>query len=63
MLEFANETIGVEEAGRRLGVSRTTAYQLARQGSLAGVPVLRVGKKLRVPVRGLERVLEGREAA
>lgn len=64
MLEFSSETVGVEEAGRRLGVSRTTAYLLARQeGSIGGVPVIRVGKKLRVPVRGLERVLEGRQAA
>lgn len=63
MIVNAVETVDVTEAGRRLGIGRCTSYRLARQGSLAGVPVLRVGKKLRVPVRGLERVLEGREAA
>ncbi len=64
MMDCARETISVEEAGRRLGIGRTTSFKLARQGSLCeGVPVLKLGRKLRVPVRGLERVLEGREAA
>lgn len=62
MLE-PRETLSVEEAGKILGVGRTVSYRLARQGDIAGAPVLRIGKQLRVPVRGLERVLEGMQAA
>ena len=57
------ETVDVIEAGRRLGVGRATAYKLAKSGNLGGVRVLRVGRKFRVPVRGLERVLLGEEVA
>ena len=63
MIVKAVETVDVTEAGRRLGIGRCTSYRLAQQGNIGGVPVIRVGKKLRVPVRGLDRVLEGREAA
>lgn len=41
-------TCDVETAGRALGISRGLAYQEARTGSLAGVPVIRVGHRLRV---------------
>lgn len=47
-------TISVPEAGRRLGVGRCTAYELARIGH---IPALRLGKKLRVPVAALEQLL------
>ncbi len=47
--------LSVEEAGRRLGVSRGTAYMLARTGQL---PTLRLGKRLVVPVRAIERMLD-----
>jgi excisionase family DNA binding protein len=51
------KTMSVPEAGRLLGLSRNAAYAAARRGEL---PVLRFGKKLRVPVCRLERLLEGK---
>jgi hypothetical protein len=50
------ETCSVEDAARRLGLSRSAAYALARQDALP-VPVLRLGRKLVIPVRSLDRVL------
>lgn len=47
-------TISVEEAGRKLGISRATAYALANQGRL---PVIRFGKRLLVSKAGLERMV------
>ncbi len=44
----------VEEAGRLLGVSRNSAYALARTGEL---PTIRLGKRLLVPKAALERLL------
>lgn len=49
-------TISIESAGRLLGVSRGTAYQLVREQRFP-VPVLRVGHKLRVPRAPLMRLL------
>lgn len=45
----------VETACDALGIGRTLGYQLARErGELAeGVPVLRVGRMLKVPTRPL----------
>lgn len=57
------QTLDLEAAAARLGVGRTLAYQQARQhGHLAGVPVLRVGRRYLVPMAALERVLNGTEA-
>ena len=47
-------TISLVEAGKVLGIGRTTAYELARRGTL---PVLRLGRKLVVPKVALERML------
>lgn len=55
-----SETLTVEEASYKIGVSRWLAYQeVARTGQLAGVPVLKIGRRLLIPRRALERVLEG----
>ena len=48
-------TLDVPAAGRLLGVSRVTAYQLAREGK---IPTLRLGRRLVVPKVALERMLE-----
>ena len=45
-------TTDVVTAGRILGLSRNTAYRLARAGTFP-VPVLRAGAQYRVPVAGL----------
>lgn len=47
-------TVTVEEAARLLGISRGSAYLAAKTGQL---PTIRVGKRLIVPVRALERLL------
>ena len=49
----------VEEAAQVLGISRWLAYEQARSGELAGVRVLRIGRRLLVPRAALERVLAG----
>ena len=51
-------TLTMPEAAELLGVSRNTAYQLARRdGELAGVVVLRVGRRLLIPRAPLLAVL------
>lgn len=54
-----SRTISVEQAGELLGISRWLAYEQAKTGTIAGVPVLRVGRRLLVPRTALERVLDG----
>jgi excisionase family DNA binding protein len=51
-------TVSVQEAADILGVSRTHYYRAARAGKL---PVLRVGRKVLVPVQPLLRMIEGIE--
>jgi excisionase family DNA binding protein len=51
----APTTISVEEAAERLGIGRGLAYDLARSGKL---PVLRLGRRLRVPLGALQRMLD-----
>lgn len=49
--------ITVDEASRILGISRATAYALARQGRL---PAIRISdRRLIVPVKSLMAMLEG----
>ena len=48
-------TMTVEEAGEALGISRATAYMLAKTG---GIPVIRLGeRRLVVPKIAIERML------
>lgn len=50
-------TMTVEEAGEALGISRATAYMLAKTG---GIPVIRLGeRRLVVPRVALQKMLEG----
>ncbi len=48
-------TMTVEQAGEALGISRATAYMLARAG---GIPTIRLGRRLVVPLIQLKRMLE-----
>lgn len=48
-------TISVEEAARRLGVSRNTAYEAAGRGE---IPTIKIGRRLLVPVIAFERMLD-----
>ena len=49
----------VPEAARRLQISRTAAYQLARRwpdGDVTdGIPAVRIGRSIRVPAAAFER--------
>jgi hypothetical protein len=50
------KTMSVPEAGRiYFDLSRNASYEAVRRGE---IPVIRIGKKLRVPVCRLERMLE-----
>jgi len=49
-------TYTVEEAGKLLGIGRSAAYAAARSGEL---PTLRMGRRLLVPRRALEQMLDG----
>ena len=46
----------VREAAAALKISRGLAYQAARDGS---IPTIRIGRRLLVPRRALEKLLEG----
>lgn len=52
------ETLGIEELARRLGINRSTAYQLARRNQLP-VPVIRVGRRMVVSRHLLDQLLDG----
>lgn len=55
------QTLTVEEAARILRIGRTAAYALAREwrttGGRSGLPVLELGRTLRVPRAALTRLL------
>jgi len=48
-------TLTVEEAGELLGISRALAYEMARTGRL---PTLRFGKRIVVPRKAIDSMLE-----
>jgi hypothetical protein len=49
-------TISVPEAGRKyFGLSRNGSYEAAERGE---IPVIKIGRLLRVPVRALEAMLD-----
>lgn len=53
-------TVTIEEAARILGIGRASAYEAARTGQ---IPTLRLGaKRLVVPKRALEKLLERADA-
>lgn len=50
------ETISVPDAGRRyFGLGRVGSYQAAERGD---IPTISVGRRLRVPVRLMEKILD-----
>jgi excisionase family DNA binding protein len=48
-------TVTVAEAGELLGIGRTLAYELVQRGEL---PAVRLGRRIVVPVRAIESVLD-----
>jgi excisionase family DNA binding protein len=55
-MDASCQTLSLAEAAQVLGIGRSTAYKLARQGALP-VPVLEIGPVLRVSAVHLERYL------
>lgn len=57
------QTLTVEEAAKVLRIGRTAAYALAREWRAthgrSGIPVLELGRTLRVPRHALEALLTG----
>lgn len=56
------EVLTVEEAAKVLRIGRSAAYELARRfrdsGGKEGLPVVMLGRSLRVPKHALQRLLE-----
>ncbi len=52
-------TLTVSETARALGISRGLAYEMVRTGE---IPSVRFGKRVLVPRRTLERLLEQGQA-
>jgi excisionase family DNA binding protein len=50
-------TMSVPEAAILLGIGRTSAYEAARKGEIGGVPVIRVGGRIRIPTAKLADLL------
>lgn len=50
------ETLSVEQAARRLGISRSTAYECVRNGS---IPALRFRRRIVIPAVVIEQLLAG----
>ncbi len=48
-------TLSVDEMAAVLGISRPKAYELAHSD---GFPVIRIGRRIRIPVTELEKWLE-----
>jgi excisionase family DNA binding protein len=56
-VETQRETLTIEEAAKRLGISRNSAYNLAARGELPGA--IRLGKRIVVSIYQFERFLHG----
>ena len=56
----APQTLTVEQAARRLGISRSTAYECVRNGSL---PSLRFRRRIVIPAVIIDRLLDGMNGA
>ena len=59
ILDSHRLTFSVEETAAILGISRGLAYQMIHEG---GIPAVRFGRRLLVPKRALENLLDERAA-
>jgi excisionase family DNA binding protein len=49
-------TLSVNEASRKLGISRNSLYEGIKRGE---VPCIRIGKRILIPIAALEKKLSG----
>ena len=61
MEQTESQVLTVEEAGKLFGISRALAYRLANDGEIAGVPVLRLGRRFVLSRSKVLKKLEGEE--
>ena len=54
-MELERSVYKVDEAARLLGLSRNSAYEAIKRGE---IPIIRFGRRLVVPIAGLNRLLE-----
>lgn len=54
-MEIQRLTLTVEETAKLLGIGRQLAYDRVKTGE---IPVIKVGRRLLVPRRALEKLLE-----
>jgi excisionase family DNA binding protein len=59
MMQQGCLTVSVPQAGRLLGYSRNTTYEAVQRGE---IPAIKIGRKLRVPLAAIERMLSGSSA-
>ena len=57
-MEIERLALTVVEAAKALGIGRTNAYELIRQGK---IPAIRFGRRILIPRRRLEKMLEGED--
>ena len=53
--ESQQYVLSVESAGKRLGLSRPSAYLAVKRGE---IPAIRIGRRILVPVAALDKMLE-----
>jgi len=53
-----SDTVSVAEAADRLGVHESTLRNLIARGE-SPVPALHIGRRIRIPIRPLDRLLNG----
>ena len=58
----AKSLLSVEEAAVLLGVDRATCYRAIRRDTFP-LPVVRLGGRIRIPRRAVERLLDGADPA
>lgn len=58
-VETQRDTMNIDTAAKRLGISRNSAYTLAARGELPGA--IRLGKRIVVSVYQFERFLRGED--
>ena len=57
-MDSAKLTLTVKEAAKALGISRGLAYEMVKTGE---IPSIRLGKRILVPQRALQLLLERHE--